>query len=382
MNKKAIAILGGIFILIAGTLGVIIYLRSSNSSVETPVPTPPPVVEQPPIDFPDFEEPEPPISTPSSNASRLTDEAVITPALFFQGNGIAYFDRNGRLYRTDMATSSGTVLLSNKTELTVPAKSGISKILWPPIGNSYIAESGIGLARQWSYYNPETAQYVELPRQVKSLSWLPSGNKVMFVWVDDNGRASLNTANPDTSDYQFLTDLNDNDIEISVSPDGQTVAFYRTQTADMNQNGLFTVSSDGQVWRDITRDGYNRGALWSPDSRKLLFSKRDPSTQRYMLWYADLTTGEMRNLNVETSESKAAWTRDSQSIVVAVPSSGTVGSGITSDTIYKISVSSATRTEFSPGSGVDAQELFLSLDERTLFFRNAQDGALYYMPLN
>ncbi|HMQ01578.1 MAG TPA: hypothetical protein PKD79_00695 [Candidatus Doudnabacteria bacterium] len=380
MNKKAIAILGVIFLLIVATLGVIIYLRSRGDSTPEPIPTPPTIIQDPVIDFPPFEEPEPVV--PQANATRLTDEAVITPALFFQGNGIAYFNRQGQLFRTDMAVSGSTVLLSNKTELTIPAKAGISRILWPAVGSSFIAESGIGLARQWSYYNPATGEYVELPRQVKSLSWLPSGDKIMFVWVDDNGNASLNISNPDTTDYQTLTELYDNDLEIYVSPDGQTVLFHRRQTTDMSQNGLFTVTPDGRTFDTITRDGYNRGVLWSPDSRKFLFTRRDLTTQQYSLWFGDLASGEIRNLGLNTSETKAVWSRDSQSIVVAVPTSGTAGTGVTSDTIYVMNVLTSTREEYNPGGGIDAQEMFLSLDEQIVFFRNAQDGALYYMFLN
>ena len=311
----------------------------------------------------------------------MSDEAVLTPALFFQGNGIAYFNRNGQLFRTEMSVANGTVLLSNKTELTVPSKSGINRILWPAIGNSYITESGLALAKQWSYYNPETGQYVDLPSQIKSLSWMPSGSKIMYVWVDANGNATLNISNPDSTDYQTLTELDDNDIVISVSPDGQTVAFHRTQTTNQAENGIFTVSADGKNWATITREGYNRGMLWSPDSRKLLFTKKDPTTQKYTLWYADLTSGQTRNLGVATSETKAVWTKDSQNIIVAVPTSGIAGEGITSDTFYKINVATATQTQFAPGSGIDGQELFLSLDEQIVFFRNAQDGYLYYLPL-
>lgn len=383
MNKKAIAILGGIFILIVATLGVIIYLRSTSDSEEQViVKDPTTVVDEDPIDFPEFEEPEPaPTPSPSGQATKLTDDSVLSPALFFQGNGIAYFNRNGQLFRTDMTVDGGTVLLSNKIELTVPPKSGINKVLWPAIGNSYITESGLGLAKQWSYYNPETGQYVDIPAQVKSLSWMPTGDKIMFVWVDANGNATLNIANPDTTGYQALTELDDNDIVINTSPDGQTVAFHRTQTTNQAENGIFTVSSDGKNWNTITREGYNRGMLWSPDSRKLLFTKRDTSTQKYNLWYADLTTGQTRNLGVTTSETKAVWTKDSQNIIVAVPVSGVAGEGVTSDTIYKINVATATQTQYSPGSGVDAQELFLSLDESIVFFRNAQDGYLYYLAL-
>jgi hypothetical protein len=35
----------------------------------------------------------------------------------------------------------------------------------------------------------------------------------------------------------------------------------------------------------------------------------------------------------------------------------------------------------TPGVQLDARELFLSLDENTVFFKNAQDNALYYLPL-
>jgi hypothetical protein len=384
MNKKAIAILGGIFILIVGTLGVIIYLRSnSDSDVDAVVIVDPAetTVEEEPIDFPEFEEPEP-APDPADSATKLTDEPVITPALFFQGNGIAYFNTSGQLFRTDMTISDGTVLLSNKTEVVVPPKSDISKVLWPLVGNSYIAESGIGMAKSWNHYNPETGQYVPLPSAVKSVSWMPTGTQIMFVWVDGNGKATLNLGNPDTTGYQTLTEFWDNDVQISVSPDGKYVGFYRTQTADMNKNGIYTVTADGQSWGDVVIDGYNRGMLWSPDSSKMLFTKLDPATQKFTLWYADFVNKQVRSLGVTTSETKAVWTKDSQNIVVAVPTSGTVGQGATSDTFYRMNVATGSREEFSPGSGVDGQELFLSMDETIVFFRNAQDGALYSLFLN
>lgn len=386
MNKKAIIILGGSFILIVAVLGVIIYLRSTATPENDLLVEDMPIADEPTLDIPDSETPIPVEpdggigDTPTTRgASKLTDEAVITPALFFQGNGIAYFSRTGQLFRTDMAVSGSTVLLSNKTELTVPAKSGINKILWPQVGSSYLTESGVGMAKQWSYYNPATGQYVDLPSQVKSVAWMPTGDKIMYVWVDGNGNATLNISNPDTSNYQTLSDLYDNDLAINISPDGTTVAFYRTQNTNLTENGIFTVTTDGKTWGTVTRDGYNKGTLWSPDSKKLLFTRKDPSTQRFNLWYANLATGQTQNLGVVTSETKAVWTRDSQSIVVAVPTSGVAGEGLTSDTIYKIDVATATKTEFSPGTGIDAQELFLSLDEDIVFFRNAQDGLLYYL---
>lgn len=387
MNKKAIAILGGIFLLIVITLGVIIYLRSTSepdSSIVIDNNTP--VAQEPDLEVPDSETPIPTEpdggigNTPQTRgASKLTDDAVITPALFFQGNGIAYFNRNGQLFRTDMAVSGSTVLLSNKTELTIPPKSGINKILWPAIGSSFLTESGVGLAKQWSYYNPATGQYFDLPSQVKSVSWMPTGDKIIFVWVDANGNATVNKANPDTSEYESIGELYDSDTMLSVSPDGRLIAYYRSQNSDPVQNVIFTSTINGTDWTNVVTDGYNKGVSWSPDSRKILYTKRDPGTSKYNLWVVDLGTGQSKNLGVSTLESKAVWTRDSQNIVVAVPTSGSAGEGLTQDTIYKINVATGSRTEYNPGSGIDGQELFLSLDENILFFRNAQDGSLYYL---
>lgn len=373
MNKKAIAILGGIFILIVGTLGFIIWSRSSKDDA-TPTEETPVVVEEP-----TQVEEDPVEETPSTGqATKLTDEAVITPALFFQGDGIAYFNRQGQLFRTEMSITGSTVLLSDKTELTVPAKTNISRVLWPAVGNSYITESGAGISRQWSYYNPDTGNYIDLPSEVKSLDWIPSGNRILFVWVGSDGKATLNISDPDTSNYQMLTDLYEPDNEISISPDGQTVLFYRNQISDQTKNTINSVSIDGKTFKSIIRDGYNKGVSWSPDSKKFLFTRLDPSTQKFNLWLSDIASGEIKNLGVATSTAKVVWSKDSSYVVAGVPTSGTAGQGVTTDTVYKIDVSSGEKTEFPTGTDVDVAEPFLSLDGQILFFRNNRDGSLYY----
>ncbi len=378
MNKKAIAILGGIFVLIVGTLSFIIWYRSSSNSTPEEVATEEPtVVEEPVVEVP-VEEEEVPVEeeTPTSQATRLTNDSVITPALFFQGDGIAYFNNQGQLFRTQMSITGNTVLLSNKTELVVPQKSNIRRILWPAVGSSYIAESGDGASRTWSYYNPDTGSYVDLPRQVKSVDWMPSGNKILFVWVGDDGKATLNISDPDTSNYQVLTDLYEPDNEIKVSPDGQTILFYRTQSSDLTKNSIVSVTPDGKNFKTLVRDGYNRGVLFSPDSKKFLFTRKDPSTQATALYMGDVATGEIRSLGYNTTETKALWGKDSLSIIMAVPSTSSTGS---SDRIYKLDLYSNSTTQYDPGANMDVEEMFVSLDNKVLFFKNGNDNSLYYL---
>jgi Tol biopolymer transport system component len=378
VNKRAIAILGAIFILIVGTLGFLIYSRSKSKNTATETNTNTNTTPVAPVEETPAVQPEP--EAAPAQALRLTDDPVISPILFYTGAGISYFNSQGQLFQTDLDVKNATALLSNKRELSIALKAGISKIIWPPAGNSFIAQTGTATKPSWSYYDSTKAAYSDLPSQVYSIDWLPSGDKVVLVWVDANGKASLQYANPDASGYQTLTTFYQSDNLISVSPDGKNVLFYRNQTADNTKNTINMVSTDGKNFSAVVKDGYNFGVQWSPDSKKFLFTKRDSGTQKFALWVADLATGDVRNLGVFTSQTKAVWSKDSSIVYAGVPTTGVAGQGLTQDTIQKITISSGQLQELAPGVAVDVEDLFLSSDESVLFFRNAQDNALYYIP--
>ncbi len=142
------------------------------------------------------------------------------------------------------------------------------------------------------------------------------------------------------------------------------------------------VSTDGKVFTTVVKDGYNTGALWSPDGKKFLFNRRDSGSQKMNLWMADIVSGEVKDLRVATTVAKAIWTKDSQYIYAGVPTTGNPAQGLTEDIIYKITVASVEQKEYAPGVATDLREPFLSIDEAVLFYRNAQDNALYYISLN
>lgn len=384
MNKRAIAILGAIFLLIVGALVFLIFFRDGSDEPETEpeIVTQPPILTPTPEVFPTEPEIEIPVEpTPATRAIRLTDNAVMAPILYIQGDGITYFERTGQLFRTDMQITGTDVLLSNKQEVSIALKTNISRILWPSVGTSFIAEFDSLGKKTWSYYDISKGGYTDIPREVYSLDWVPGGEKIMFVWVDAEKKAFLNIANPDTTGYEVLTDFYEPDNVISVSPDGKNVLFHRTQTTDLSKNTINMVSSDGKTFKSVIQEGYNKGLKWAPDSAKFLFTKRD-SEGKFNLWMGNVTTGEVRNLNVATTVEKAIWSKDSKSVIAGVPTTGTAGENtLTQDTIYKIDLSTIEKVEFSPGEGMDVQDMFMDSTEAVLFFRNGQDQALYYMPL-
>lgn len=391
MNKKAIAILGAIFLLIVGTLGFLIYSKyagnkttppdqtagqtaSSTNTSTSGNPTPPPT-------------PTPPAST--SNIVKLTDDQVVSPVLFFNGLGITYFDRSGNLLQGNFQDNNGQLTLTGKKQLAIPAKANVVKIIWPSKGNDFIAQlrdsSGLPAGQagktSWSYFNSATGVYTDLPPQVQSLDWMPSGQQIMYTWLDNN-KSTLSLGNPDATNYKTLADMWENDDALSVSPDGTQVLYYETNSASTT-NAINSVTADGKVWKSLVKIGQNYGVEWSPDGQKFLFAKKDTSTLRYQLWVYNLASGEIKNLGLFTTVDKAVWDKDSNTIYAAVPTSGEIGySNLTVDGFFRIDIGNLNKKQYTSGAlTVDGRDLFLNITSDKLFFRNAQDGALYYLDL-
>lgn len=383
MNKKAIAILGAIFILIVGTLGFLIYSKYAGSKTPAPSTT---VVNNTASTTPSVTQntasSTPPLQNNSSNIVQLTSDQVVSPALFFNGTGISYFDHQGNLYQVTLQNNNGQLSLTSKKQLDIPLKPGITKILWPAKGNDFIAQlTDLSGKNTWSYFNSNTGLYTDLPAQVEFVDWMPTGDKIIYVWLQDN-KASLSLGNPDTSNHQTLGAMWETDDQLYVSPDGTQVLYFETQNASAN-NFINSVTADGKLWKGLVKNGQNFGVLWSPDGQKFLFGKKDPVTQNYQLWVYNLTSGEIKNLGLFTTVDKTAWDKDSNVIYAAVPTSGIIGeNSLTVDSFYRMDISTLDKKQYaSAGSAIDGRDLFLNATSDKLFFRNAQDGGLYYLDL-
>lgn len=371
MNRRAIAILGAIFLLIVITLGFIIYQRSQSKKTNSTEDTTQTQEQDQTTDSQN--------QAPTTKAIKLTDDQVISPVLFFQGNGITYFNKQGQLFQNDLQISGDNTLLTNKRELTIPLKSGITKIIWPYAGNNFLAELGsAGSQKTWSVFDSDKGTYTDLPNRITSIDWMPDGDKIIYIWLGNDNKSTLNIANPDNSGYQKLADIWENDDEIRISPDGRSFLYFRTKNSEA-VNKINLATTDGKVFRSVVADGYNFGVSWAPDSKQFIFGKKDSNGQ-IGLWLGNIETGLTKSLGVFTTPEKSVWTADSQSVISAVPNNGSTA-GLTQDTFYKIAVSSGEKKSYETGIAVDGRELFTNSSADRIFFKNLQDGALYYLDL-
>src|SRR3989338_5360446 len=390
MNKKAITILGAIFLLIVGTLGFLIYKKKANTDTPPVSVSPPPTAISPPAPVeeefppPSFEPPPaeeavpPPPEIQVSGAVKLTDDSVLSPVLFYQGNGIAYLNSRGQLFQADIQASSQDFSIINTRELVIPLKSGMSRILWPSAGNNFIAEFESNGRKSWSVYVSDQGNYVDLPNQVTAVNWMPSGDRLLYVWLDKQGKSTLNVANPDNTDYQVITDFWENDNDISVAPDSKNILFFETQK-DTSPNKLNLVTADGKLFRSVIKEGYNTGSLWSPDSKKFAFLRGDSGTGAFQVWVGNLFSGETKNTGVYSNLGKVVWSSDSQSLLLAGGSNGNGGD----EQIYMYSLAAGELLRIDAGTGIDVREPFLTSTGDKMLFRKAADGdKLYYVDVS
>lgn len=372
MSKKAIAILGAIFVLIVATLGFLIYQKSTTKTTAAPAKTP--------TTTPTTQIPATTTQTSSQSGpgtlTQLTTSPVVSPTLFFNGSGITYFLPTGDLYQADLTSASGTATqLSRQRNLSITQKFGIVKISWPPSGNDFMAQVSTATGTIWSYFNSQTGVYTDLPPQVTAFDWMPSGSQIMYIWTQ-NGKSSLNLSSPDTTNWKKIADMWENDDQISISPDGTNILYYETQNAS-STNPIYLTTPDGKIWKTLVSAGYNLGAVWSPDGQKFIFGKKDPSSGAYQLWYYNLITSAVSPLNVNSTPDKVVWGSDSATVYAAVNSvSG-------SDTFVKINTNTFTPKVYSSFTQtIAAQDLFLSQDSSKLYFWNKADGNLYYLDIS
>jgi len=100
------------------------------------------------------------------------------------------------------------------------------------------------------------------------------------------------TARPDGSDLRRLSNApNSYNAESTISRDGKKIVFTSTRNADLD---IFTMNADGTDVRQLTHElGYDGGAFFSDDGKKIVYRSQQPKTPEEIADYKDLLS---RNL--------------------------------------------------------------------------------------
>lgn len=139
------------------------------------------------------------------------------------------------------------------------------------------------------------------PGREFSPAFSPEGDRLAFVWSGENDDNNdiyvkyIDEGNP----LRLTTNIAD-DLNPKWSPDGQTVAFYRSSP---NGAGVYLVSAMGGGERRLT-DAHNQfGSLaihgylsWSADGKQIALSDNVSATEPYAIYLIQMDSGERKRL--------------------------------------------------------------------------------------
>lgn len=139
--------------------------------------------------------------------------------------------------------------------------------------------NGLSSARDIWTVAPDGTDLVNVtgdPAHDGSAQWSPDGSKIVFS-SDRNGDFDIFTVAPDGTALTQLTSGDGDDEHPTWSPNGRRIAFVRGNVR--RSYDIFVMRSDGSSLRRIAAVSYAYafGLHWSPDGRKLVFTKRRSS---------------------------------------------------------------------------------------------------------
>ncbi len=321
----------------------------------------------------------------------ISDEAVLAPTLSSDGEHIEYYSKKtGETYEINF-DGSDKQTISNK-ELP-----GLANVLWSPDASKVITEFYKANGQpQFYYFNYTTNSAIPLKSNLDTIAW-KDNSKIFYKYYDPQTQErTLNIANPDGSDWTKIADLNFKDVIIAPIPKTGLLSFWNTPDANVLSTLYSTPVISGDI-NTVFTGKYGADYLWSPDGSSVLVSHTDQQGgSRIVLAVIDGDGNNYTNLNSATFVQKCVWSLDDKTIYCAVPDSlpsNAVlpndyldGKMTTTDSFWKIDTSTGNKTIIAgpnqlDGKKFDASNLFLNLNESSLFFVNKLDGKLYKINL-
>src|SRR3569833_3747790 len=147
---------------------------------------------------------------------------------------------------------------------------------------------------------PVPIEDLAFSRDVISGAWSADG-KQLFLSTNLTGRYNIWRTNASGSWPVQLTQSEDRQTDIAVSPDGRTVFFEQDKGGD-EQFDIFSVPTSGGSVTNLTNtpDSSESAIVVSPDSRRMAFSIRRKSEGQTNIAVLDLATRRVKLLTAET----------------------------------------------------------------------------------
>lgn len=326
-------------------------------------------------------------STTLPRVLQLTDEAIVSAALTADRDRIQYFRMSDGTLHT--VSFDG----QNNEQKTFGEVAGLLDVDFSPAGDRALLQidsetdpDGIG----YQVLVPSTSQVTDLHPSVGEIRWDDTGQQLVYIFYNQGGNYfDLSVSQNDGSRFRSVKVLDSGDYTIGIIP-RTSLAYYYEQSSGHIPATLNTVDVNTASQAVYSTDRYGFDVLWAPDGqRALFFEARSASSGDSRTLLFDRATRQVTELRLRTTVDKVVWGNDSQTIYVALPSYlGTLypddyreGFIDLKDTFWSINVSTGAAEQLTSGDEIpqslNATKLFLSDDQRHIYFVNQVDRHLY-----
>lgn len=308
--------------------------------------------------------------------TKISDDEISYP-YYKNGQVLALAKNRSSIYKINLST--------NKKEEINTGLNFISGIRWSPDAkkailtvtefekpeNKGMSEEEEGAITNW-YFNIETKELKQLPLSADFFAWMPDSKKIIYFYFD-SGNYYLNISEPNGNNPQKITTNINNLYEPFIVPSSNSkkIAIYSTPLLN-GSDDIYVVNIENKEVKKIT-DGYETGAVWSPDANKILYTYLE-SSNRPFLWTISADGSNKKDLGLVTTSApiyKAIFSSDNKYIYAAVPkkipqnffSTETK----TEDELWKIDLENNIKIKLAD-TDLDIEKMMFSEDGKVIYF--------------
>ena len=138
--------------------------------------------------------------------------------------------------------------------------------------------------------DPRTLFRDEKATWIRPHNWSSDGKNILLLLMRKDGTSEIAMFSMADSAVRIVRKVAAKDPELTLSPDGRTIAYSIPPVPDSSKRDVFLMKTDGSGYETLVShlaDDYLLG--WAPDSRRVLFAS--DRTGSYGIWSVDVRDG-------------------------------------------------------------------------------------------
>ena len=296
------------------------------------------------------------------------------------GRRIQYYDKQDDAIYSVTLTGTDPVLIKTPAER-------IDYLVWSPDKESFVYKNPAG---DYFYEKLLDNTVKELGSNLQAPVFVNNGSQLAYQFRDNQtDQYNICVADPvrGIDSYTKLLSLKGNVELVDVS--GRGWLGYYLAPSPARAAVLYAYDLNNGNIHMLVGKAAALSASWSPSGANIAYTKMGQNN-RSALWLADGDGKNSRQVRESSFVDKIAWTNNSSSLYIASPVTMPTAAKYydgqkTNDRIYKVDIQTG-RAELvldisDLSVPLDARDIFLSKEDKLLYFRNAYDNSVFVVNL-